>query len=300
MKYSSWGDIKKILILVITFSLFLLTNQLVIAEPIGESIIYVSKSSIGNFSTIQDALDSAESGDTIYAYNGTYFENIVIDKSIILIGEDKNNTIIDGRETGNTIKVNADNVTIQSFTIQHSGLIFPNSGINLSSNYNLIEDNIIMYNFYGMTLYRSSWNTIRGSIIQNDINCGIYLSKSSDNTIIDNTIRCHTYNGLGVYDSSDRNIIQSNDLNHNSFCAVNIRTSSDNNVIDNNISDNNIGIHLPSSENTVSGNVFSNNNIDVEREFSLSESESILIFVIIMILCILGIIFCRRMRKKKG
>jgi len=221
-------------------------------------------------------------------YNGTYFENIVIDKSVTLIGEDKNNTIIDGRETGNTIKVNVDNVTIQSFTIQHSGHIFPNSGINLSSNYNLIENNIIMDNFYGMILYQASWNTIKDNIIQNDINCGIYLSRSSDNTIIGNAIRYHTYNG-------------GNNLTHNSFCAVNIRISSDNKVIDNNISNNNIGIHLPSSENTVSGNVFSNNNKDIEEEFSLSESESLLIFgfiTILCIICIICIIFYRKIRKK--
>jgi len=231
-------------------------------------------------------------------YNGTYFENIVIDKSVTIIGEDKNNTIIDGRETGNAIKVNANNVAIQSFTIQHSGHIFPNSGINLSSNYNLIKNNIIMDNLYGMTLYQASWNSIKDNIIQNDINCGIYLSKSSNNTIIGNTIRYHTYNGLGLYDSSDGNIIQSNNLIHNSFCAVNIRISSNNKVIDNNISNNNIGIHLPSSENTVSGNIFSNNTIDIEEEFSLSKSESILFFVIIIILAILGIIFYRKMRKK--
>jgi len=47
MKYSSWGGIKKILVLIITFNIFLVTNQLVIAESIEESIIYVSKSDIG-------------------------------------------------------------------------------------------------------------------------------------------------------------------------------------------------------------------------------------------------------------
>ncbi len=290
--------LKKIIIFTIIFCLFLEINEVGISEENKDKIIYISSSGLGNFTKIQDGIDEAKLGDTIYVYNGTYFENVVIDKSIILIGENKSNTIIDGRVAGNTIKINADQVTIKNFTIQHSGLIYPNSGINLSSNYNIIENNLITDNFYGMTLYFSSENTIRGNTIQNDDHCGIYISKSNNNSIIKNIIQNNNFNGVGVYYSSDNNIIEGNTFINNGFCGVNIRISSNNNVINNNFSDNNIGIHLPNSPNSARNNTFSNNNIDIEREFVLSETESLLIFVFAVIIGLIVVILYRKKRAK--
>ena len=58
--------------------------------------IYVGGSGIGNYSTIQDALDVANDLDTIYVFKGKYLESLVIDKSINLIGEERDITVIDG------------------------------------------------------------------------------------------------------------------------------------------------------------------------------------------------------------
>jgi len=270
------------------------------SEENDYSIIYISGSGAGNFTKIQDGIDAADSGDTVYVYNGTYFENVVIDKSIILIGENKESTIIDGRVAGNTIKVNADHVTIRNFTIQHSGLIYPLSGINLSSNYNIVENNLITDNFYGITLYFSSENIIIGNIIQNDNNCGIYISNSKNNTIINNTIQNNNYNGVGLYYSSDNNVIDGNNFINNGFCGVNIRLCSNNNVINNNFSNNNIGIHLPNYPNNADNNTFSNNNIDIEREFITTETVSILIIVFAIIIGLIVFILYRNIRKKRN
>ncbi len=141
------------IIFMILFSFSIIINQIGSCLSNEESILYVSSSGNENFSTIQDGIDTAHSGDTIFVYNGTYSENIVIDKKITLLGENRNTTIIDGRGSGNVIKINADHVTIQGFTIRHSGLIFPNAGINCSSNYNIIAENLLVNNLYGITLY---------------------------------------------------------------------------------------------------------------------------------------------------
>ncbi|KYK32944.1 MAG: hypothetical protein AYK22_06780 [Thermoplasmatales archaeon SG8-52-3] len=290
---------KKILFLIIIFCFFNSLNSVSVSKENEGSMIYISNTEIGNYTTIQEGIDAANSGDTIYVYNGSYYENIVIDKSIFLIGENINSTIIDGRVAGNTVKVNANHVTIKGFTIQHSGLIYPNSGINLSSNYNIVEGNLITDNFYGITLYFSSGNIIRGNTIQKDDHCGIYLSSSSNNTIVNNSIKDNTYNGIGAYYSSDSNFIRGNNFKNNGFCGVNIRISKENNIFDNDFSDNNIAIHLP-PKNIENNNDFSNNNVDIEREITLSGNEPYLFVGLIIVGIIVGfIIYIRRTKFTK-
>ena len=280
---------KKTMILIILLNVFFILNTSGFSEEIDGSIIYVSKTGSGNFTSIQEGIDAADSGDTVYVYNGTYNENIVIDKSLVLLGEDKNITIIDGRSAGNTIKVNANFVTIRGLTIQKSGLIYPNSGINLSSNNNIIEGNLITDNFYGITLYFSSGNIIRNNTIQDDDHCGIYLSSSSNNTINNNTIRNNVFNGIGGYYSSDNNLIFGNNFINNRYCGVNIRVSKENNIIGNDFSNNNIGIHIPPN-NIVENNDFTNNKIDIEREILSSEDFPIMFIGFFTILIIFGLI----------
>ncbi|MCJ7570581.1 MAG: hypothetical protein MUO82_01710, partial [Candidatus Thermoplasmatota archaeon] len=50
--------------------------------------------------TIQEGINNATAGDTVFVYNGTYYENVVVNKTISLVGEDKNGTIIDGSGGG--------------------------------------------------------------------------------------------------------------------------------------------------------------------------------------------------------
>ena len=290
----------KIFAMSVFFLFFLSVLFFEFCEQVDGEIIHVGGTEPEGYSTIQEAIDAATISDTVYVYEGVYYENIVIDKSINLVGENSRTTIIDGRIAGNTIKVNADFVTIERFTIMHSGLIYPNSGINLSSNHNTIKDNIIQSNFYGMTLYYSSNNTILRNTIQNDDHCGIYLSASSNNSISNNTIKNHNYNGVGVYYSSDGNIIENNTFISNDFCGVNIRVCKNNMVLNNNFTDNYIGVHIPDSSNIVDGNVFSGNNIDVEKESFLSESESFLaVNVVIILIIIIVVFYIFRFKKRK-
>jgi len=63
-------------------------------EPVFSNTLYVGGTGPGNYSTIQSAIDDASSGDTVFVYNGTYYEHINVDKSIWLIGESNESTCI--------------------------------------------------------------------------------------------------------------------------------------------------------------------------------------------------------------
>jgi len=76
-----------------------------------------------DFSTIQGAIDAASDGDTISVAAGTYYEHVIIDKDLTLIGEDPETTIIDGGGTGQVIIANGSwsspgpSFTLEGFTI---------------------------------------------------------------------------------------------------------------------------------------------------------------------------------------
>jgi nitrous oxidase accessory protein len=93
-----------------------------------------------DFTRIQDAIAKASPGDTIFVYNGTYEENLEMDKgNLAIAGEDKHITIINqtDRHKNAIIIDNADYVTIKGFSIFSTGngiVLFGASNCNISNN----------------------------------------------------------------------------------------------------------------------------------------------------------------------
>jgi len=113
--------------------------------------------------TIQEGIDNATIGDTVYVYNGTYFENVIINKTINLTGEYKKSTIIDGGGSGKTIYIDADLVNITRFTIRNNN----SKGIYLDvfSDDNIISNCSFLNNSIGIYPY---YETDRNSILNCD------------------------------------------------------------------------------------------------------------------------------------
>ncbi len=205
-----------------------------------------------DFSSIQLAVDSAAEGDTVFVKRGTYHQNVSIAKSLSLVGEESENTIIIGLESSDEtinfyapssiIIVNADDVKISGFTLSIDGY-----GINGHGNGFQIANNIIKVYPTGVIFYGSNGiianNTLRDSQV------GTIKCIGSNNSIIGNSIRTfeqYTQNGRldleGSYNTIDENHVANLNLD-----------KADHNVVSNN---NCLRFELHNcSSNTVFGNI---------------------------------------------
>jgi hypothetical protein len=69
---------------------------------------------------IQNAIDAANPGDTIYVHEGTYNEvNITVWKTLTIVGDSKTNTILDPQGQSTVITISASWVKVTGFTIKN-------------------------------------------------------------------------------------------------------------------------------------------------------------------------------------
>jgi len=232
----------------------------------NRNTLYVGGTGPGNYSTIQSAINSANLGDTVFVYNGTYNENVVVNQSINLFGEDKNTTIIDGNSSNNMIFISYSNVNISGFTIQNSyqhGIY-----ITSQSNNNHIFNNIIRNNFYGIQLFCCFYNKISNNQLIYNSQYGIKLNDAEFTEIYDNEISNNTENGISILQEivgnsyiCENNIVENNMIINNGFSGINFYLASNNSVIYNNISVNGqsgIEIFENSNNNLIAKNIISN------------------------------------------
>lgn len=219
-----------------------------------------------NFQTIQEAINLANPGDTIFVKNGTYYEHVIVNRTVSLVGENRETTIIDGSGIGTVMKVTADNVTIMGFTIRNSGKEWIDSGLALRQvkNCSLSGNNITANNGHGIYLYTSPNNSIFGNNIAANNWGGMWISTSSNyNSITGNNVTANKGNGIWL-DSSNYNSIFGNNIANNKdglvFCGP-----SNNRIVGNNIANNRgDGIRLFFSSNNT---IFHNNFVENQQQF---------------------------------
>jgi len=169
-------------------------------SPISsEGIVYVPD----NYSIIQDAIDEANISDKIIVRDGTYTENIIINKPLTIKSENGSTlTIVQAEDsTRPAFKLIGYNINISGFTIKEvtnyeAGMSF--IGAYLSN----ISNNNISDNDYGIKFrYSSNNNTLSNNIVLNN-GIGIYIESSDNNTLTNNTV---SNSGLGIRISSSTN-----------------------------------------------------------------------------------------------
>jgi len=243
------GLVLGILLLFVTAGIVSALN----ANPFSNSLstysgkwLYVGGSGPGNYSTIQDAINNAGPGDTIFVYHGTYYGYFKVSQ-LTLIGEDRKTTIIDGGGAFSEVLHIEDEVNIQGFTVQntnHSSIgdvAFFMEGKDIT-----ISNNIITECSFGIYDYYAGgeidiFNNIFLNISDRCITFQEEILKKSVYSIHDNYFYS---NHIGIHAGGGRSV----SIEHNHF------------------EDNDIGVDAFGSHATINRNNFINNDIQAQFE----------------------------------
>jgi len=87
------------------------------SKPMNRGWLYVGGNGPGNYTHIQDAIDNANDGDTVFVYNGIYQEDLTINykTNVQLIGESMNNVILEKLNYNALVVQGCTDVTIKNF-----------------------------------------------------------------------------------------------------------------------------------------------------------------------------------------
>ncbi|MCK4457313.1 MAG: fibronectin type III domain-containing protein [Thermoplasmata archaeon] len=182
-------------VLVVMASVFALSIPFV--SDVSATTLYVGGAGPGNYTTIQAAIDAANPGETVFVFSGTYYENVVVNKTMSLMGESRDATIIDGGGVGDTVYLTASWVNITGFTVTGSDVGGIEAGIRLQDAHNCnVSWNNVSGNGFGITLNQAHNSTIaHNNLFLNSDNIAMYVTRSTNATITQNVM---SRNGIYV------------------------------------------------------------------------------------------------------
>jgi parallel beta-helix repeat protein len=255
------------------------------------SVIYVDDVPGGSpsedFTSIQAAIDSSNPGDTIYVYNGIYYECIYIHWTLNLIGENSSSTIIDSNYPDHEygIAIYANYVNITGFGVTNTYYGHEWGAIGVFGHNTTVSKTRCWGNQYGMTLWstdnrilnnnfssngkagiRAYW--VGGNLIDNNTcsdswySWGMWFDESNDNIITNNTFINNNKSSILLY-KSHFNYVYNNKMTKNIKQGLDIYDSRNNSVINNFISENINGVTVDKYSDN---NTFLNNTISKNRE----------------------------------
>jgi len=254
----SWGMKTRLVVLLLLSMSF--TAIAILPETTSATTLYVGGAGPGNHTTIQGAIDAASPGDTVFVSSGTYLENVIINRTITLKGEDRDTTMVEDNGTADVFQVSADFVNISGFTIGRTGPFWEGSAIKLNSSQGChIANNNVSDNGHGISLLLSNNNKIVKNIALNT-SFGIYIAHSENNEVAQNNISDTHVFGIAMA-GSEGNLIRENNVSDNHNVGIFAIGSSMNRIESNMIFRNIIdGIFITnSSHNRLENNTVSSN-----------------------------------------
>jgi|YelNatPaOPRAMG01_1025707.scaffolds.fasta_scaffold53200_1 parallel beta-helix repeat protein len=232
-----------------------------------------------DYPSIQSAVNAANTGDTILVSAGRYYENIVVNKPVSIIGDSATTTTVTGIveefqmevSKGNVFYVNASSVTIANITVRRAA--YDRAGIYVDAADNCVfTSNIVEECPHGVKAEQCVNVSITGNVISKIDSFGILLSQCSTGKVSGNKLENaeDALSGIRLDDTSGI------DLSNNTITQFNegivLSRSRDNAVAENTLRSNvNSAIYVEKSPR----NFFANNIVLAAwKGMSLSESPN--------------------------
>jgi parallel beta-helix repeat protein len=177
------------------------------AQPPTVSFTYVPD----DYPTIQAAVNVASAGDTIIVRDGTYNENVKVNKRLTIQSENGANcTIVQAaNSTDHVFEVTADYVNISGFTVE-GALDRWNAGMYITANYCNISNNNASNNTVGIRLEHSNNNIISNNEICSNVYLGNFAGIDfyySNNNLISNNTCSNNWLGINFWYSSNNRLM---------------------------------------------------------------------------------------------
>lgn len=198
-------------------------------------ILYVGGGGPGNYTKIQDAINASNTGDTVYVYDDSspYYEHLVIEKSISLIGEDTRSTEINGSlldSSLDTMNVTGNHVVIRGFCITGNRGYYYQAAVKVFGDYLILSDCVIQENeWVGIYLMSASFCQVSDCELYDNL-IALHLVQSGNNTI-ENCVCQENADAIILFENSHDNQLRNNTCSRNSFTGIHVQQSFGNQII---------------------------------------------------------------------
>ena len=166
----------------------------------------VDDNGVADCTSIQEAINNAKDGDTILVHSGVYYENVVVDKLVTLMGIGQ--PVVDAGEKGDAIRLTADGITLAGFNATTYG--WGTTVIKVTSNNNSLLNNTCFNRGFDENLWDYSidlTNSSNNSLSNNNYCTGISLQNSNNNHISNNTCSNNRRGGIRIRYSNNNKLI---------------------------------------------------------------------------------------------
>ncbi len=186
------------------------------------ALIVVDDDGPADFATIQAAINAAATSDTILIKNGTYRENVVVNRTVSLVGESCEASVVDGNQKEFAFALVSSGITVSNLTLGNTNQANRTCGFGIVANEVadcLVQGNVISRNYYGVKIASCINFTMKGNRVVDNAFFGVVIEDSSFCTVDDSVIQSNMYTGINIT-SSDYCRVFGNSLARSNRCIA--------------------------------------------------------------------------------